>query len=173
VYGIVNTHRGYIDVQSRKGEGTSFSLYFPVQMRSFEPAREGMEGAEEAPGGKETILLIEDEEMLLNLVKELLESKGYEVLTATDGLQAMELYQQHRSRIQLVLTDIGLPKLSGWEVCRRINELDPSARVVVASGYLDPTVKSEMQNSSARDYIHKPYLPEDVLTHIRKVLDAP
>ena len=85
----------------------------------------------------------------------------------------MELYEQHRSEIALVLTDIGLPRLSGWEVCRRINQLDAKTKIVVASGYLDPQAKSELGNSAAKDFIHKPYLPEEVLTRIRGVLDAP
>ena len=172
VYGIVNTHRGHVEVESELGKGTTFRLFFPVQMRAFESPSISQDAMDEAPGGQETILVIEDEEMLLNLVKNLLESKGYEVLTAMDGAVAMDLYQEHQNRISLVLTDIGLPKLSGWEVCRQINELDPRAKVVVASGYLDPNVKSEMKSSSAKEFIHKPYLPDDVLKRIRKVLDS-
>ncbi len=172
VYGIINNHRGFIDVESAPNVGTTFHIYFPIQMRGFETIRIAESKLEEIPGGTETILVAEDEEILLDLVQRLLESKGYEVITATDGLQAMDLYEKHKDRISLVLTDIGLPRLNGWEVCKRIAEAKSGVKVVVASGYLDPQVKSEMSNSAASDFIHKPYLPEDILTRIRGVLDG-
>jgi two-component system cell cycle sensor histidine kinase/response regulator CckA len=173
VYGIVNTHKGYIEVESVPGHGTTFHMYFPVQMSRFEQPLTDDANIEEAPGGTETILVAEDEKSLLDLVQGLLQSKGYRVIPATDGQQAMELYEEHRGEIALVLTDIGLPRLSGWEVCRRITQLDARTKIVVASGYLDPQAKSELGSSAARDFIHKPYLPEEVLTRIRGVLDGP
>ena len=173
VYGIVNSHKGYIEVESSPGQGTTFHMYFPVQMRRFEQPLLADAKFEEAPGGSETILVAEDEKSLLDLVQGLLQSKGYRVIPAIDGQEAMDLYQEHRNEIALVLTDIGLPRLNGWEVCRRINQMDAGTKIVVASGYLDPQAKSELGNSAARDFIHKPYLPEEVLTRIRGVLDAP
>jgi two-component system cell cycle sensor histidine kinase/response regulator CckA len=173
VYGIVNSHKGFIEVESAPGTGTTFHLYFPVQMRRFEQPLLDDAKIEEAPGGNETILVAEDEKSLLDLVQGLLQSKGYRVIPASDGEEAMELYQEHRGEISLVLTDIGLPRLNGWEVCRRINQMDARTKIVVASGYLDPQAKSELGNSAARDFIHKPYLPDEVLTRIRGVLDAP
>ncbi|MBI2618547.1 MAG: PAS domain S-box protein [Ignavibacteriales bacterium] len=173
VYGIVNNHGGFIDVESKVGKGTTFHLYFPVQMRSLEPLRAGTGGAEDIPGGSETILVVEDEQMLQSLVKELLETHGYRVLTAHDGVEAVDTFSRLKDEIDLVLTDIGLPKLSGWDVCRRIIATKPEAKVILASGYIDPTVKSELKDSRAKEYIHKPYLPEDVLRRVRNVLDAP
>ncbi|MEX0602664.1 MAG: PAS domain S-box protein, partial [Bacteroidota bacterium] len=125
VYGIVNNHHGFIDLHSQMGAGTTFHMYFPVQMRTMDSLRLEEEELEDAPGGTETILLAEDEEMLLHMVQRLLESKGYRVLAAIDGEQAMTLFEQYRNDIALILTDIGLPKLSGWEVCRKIMESDP------------------------------------------------
>ncbi|MEX2115747.1 MAG: PAS domain S-box protein [Bacteroidota bacterium] len=172
VYGIVNNHHGFIDVESTLGKGTTFHLYFPIQMRSFEAMIQGKVVIEEVPGGTETILLVEDELMLLNLVKELLEGHGYKVLTAHDGAEAVDIYERLGTEIDLVLTDIGLPKLSGWDACRKILSLNPTAKVVVASGYIDPNVKSDLKNSMAKEFIHKPYLPEDVLKIVRSVLDT-
>jgi PAS domain S-box-containing protein len=172
VYGIVNNHHGFIDVESAIGKGTSFHLYFPVQMRTFEAMNQGKVDVEEIPGGKETILLVEDEQVLINLVKELLEGHGYKVLTALDGAEAVDTYERLGNEIDLVLTDIGLPKLSGWDACRRILARNPKAKVIVASGYIDPNVKSDLKDSMAKEFIHKPYLPEDVLRTVRTVLDS-
>lgn len=172
VYGIVNNHHGFIDLESTVGKGTTFHLYFPVQMRSFEVIQQGITAAEYVTGGTETILLVEDERMLQSLLKELLEGHGYKVFTAFDGAEAVDTYKRLASEIDLVLTDIGLPKLSGWDVCREILAMNARAKVIVASGYLDPNAKSDLRDSSARDFIHKPYLPEDVLKRIRTVLDA-
>lgn len=172
VYGIVNNHHGFIDLDSRLGKGTTFHLYFPIQMRSFEVMQQGIVDTGQVPGGTETILLVEDERMLLNLLKELLEGHGYKVLTARDGAEAVDTYKRLSKEIDLVLTDIGLPKQSGWDVCSEILLENPAAKVIVASGYLDPNSKSDLNDSKARDFIHKPYLPEDVLRRIRSVLDA-
>ncbi|MBI4418725.1 MAG: response regulator transcription factor, partial [Ignavibacteriales bacterium] len=97
---------------------------------------------------------------------------GYRVLTASDGAEAIDTYRRLKDEIDLVLTDIGLPKLSGWDVCRNILTANPHASVIVASGYIDPNQKSDLKDSGAKDFIHKPYLPEDVLQRIRAVLDA-
>ncbi|MEX1138427.1 MAG: PAS domain S-box protein [Bacteroidota bacterium] len=172
VYGIVNNHHGFIDIESAIGKGTTFHLYFPIQMRTFEAMQQGKVVVEEIPGGTETILLVEDEQMLLSLVKELLEGHGYKVLTAYDGAEAVDTYERLGKEIDLVLTDIGLPKLSGWDVCRRILARNPGAKVIVASGYIDPNVKSDLKDSLAKEFIHKPYLPEDVLRRVRNVLDS-
>ena len=171
VYGIVNSHHGFIEVLSKPGKGTTFHLYFPVQMHRFETLQEDLTAGGQIPGGEETIMIVEDELMLQALVKELLESHGYQVHTASDGAEAVELYQRVGSEIDLVLTDIGLPKLSGWDVCRKIMALNPKAKVLVASGYVDPSAKSDLKDSAAKGFIHKPYLPEDILKQIRDVLD--
>lgn len=171
VHGIVNAHRGFIDFDSEPGVGTSFHLYFPIQMRTFEKLEDSQVKIADTRGGKESVLIIEDEEMLSDLLRDLLNSKGYSVMTASDGLSGLELFQKNLQKIDLVITDVGLPRLNGWEVCRKISQINPKTKVVIASGYLDPQVKSELSVSTAKDFIHKPYLPEDVLTRIRKVLD--
>ena len=111
VFGIVEHHNGFIDVRSIPGEGTSFVLYFPITERAPEIGQRARKSIEEIPGGTETILVIEDEEMLKDLVKVSLVSKGYTVLTAEDGMQGVELYRSHQKEIAVVLSDVGLPLL--------------------------------------------------------------
>jgi CheY-like chemotaxis protein len=141
-------------------------------MRRFEPEHIVTGATEQIPGGTETILVVEDEQMLQALVRELLENHGYTVHTASDGAEAVEIYMKLHDRIDLVLTDIGLPKLSGWDVCRQVIARNPKAKVLVASGYIDPNAKSDLKDSAAKGFLHKPYLPEDILKQIRDVLDA-
>jgi two-component system cell cycle sensor histidine kinase/response regulator CckA len=129
-------------------------------------------GQGDVAGGNETILVVEDEEMLLDSVKQILEGKGYRVLTARDGIEASEVYGRFREDIDAVLMDIGLPKLGGWEVFLNLRAMNPKVKVILASGYLDPNMKSEMLKAGAKDFIPKPYVPEQILRRIRRVIDG-
>lgn len=171
VYGIVKDHKGSIDVESTLGKGTTFYLHLPVAQqtpRTIEALEE-----EEVPGGTETLLVVEDEETLLKLLKGFIEEKGYRVLTARDGSELIDVYNQHRNEIALVFTDMGLPIQGGWEAFLKIKELDPRAKVILASGYLDANAKSELLKQGAKDFIQKPYEPNEILWKIRQVLDQP
>ena len=172
VFGIVGNHNGFIDVQSQLGKGTTFTVYLPVPERTPEVSQPTRQAIEEIPGGTETILLIEDEEMLRELVKALLVSKGYTVLTAEDGMQGVEMYRSHQKEIAVVLSDLGLPLLSGQDVFRKIRELDPQAKVILASGFIDPETKAEMYKAGAKHFIQKPYSHDEVLQKIREVIDT-
>ncbi len=129
------------------------------------------QGSEEIPGGSETVLLVEDEELLLELVQSLLVSKGYTVLTARDGVAAVEMFKQHAERIALVLTDLGLPKLDGWQACRQMLAIKPELGVIVATGYLDAEERDGMALDGVQAFVHKPYLGSEILRQVRKVLD--
>lgn len=120
----------------------------------------------------ETILIVEDEEMLLDLLKSILEQKGYSVLTAKDGLEALEVYRSHQSEISLVLTDMGLPKLGGWEAFQQMKAVNSNVKAIFASGYLDPKLRSEMLSAGAKDFIQKPYVPNALLKRVREVIDS-
>lgn len=121
--------------------------------------------------GTETILVVEDEKSLLDLSYIMFQSKGYTVITAEDGIQAVELYKQHRKKISLVFTDIGLPGLNGKEVFTQIKKIDPDIKVIFTSGiFVD--IKDALIKDGAKDFIPKPYKYEDVLRKIRIVLDA-
>ncbi len=172
VFSIVGNHNGFIDVQSKLDEGTTFTIYLPISERTPEVSQPTRQAVEEIPGGTETILVIEDEEMLRNLVKAVLVSKGYTVLTAEDGMQGVEMYQSHQDQIAIVLSDVGLPALSGQDVLKRIREMNPKAKVILASGFIDPETKSEMYKAGLKNFIQKPYLPDEVLQKIREVIDT-
>ncbi len=172
VYGIVNAHHGFVDVESEQGKGTTFRLYFPIHAGLKEENKAGKPKDRVSPhGSSEAILVVEDEELLLNMVRVLLEENGYTVFTALDGKEALAVYELHRDEINLVLTDMGLPRLSGTEEFIRLKEINPDIKVILASGYLDVELKTEMLKAGARAFIQKPYVPEDVLKIIREVLD--
>jgi PAS domain S-box-containing protein len=171
VYGIVNAHRGFIDVRSASGEGSSFELYFPIPPSPLEAQAGEVEQKPELPGGKETVLLVEDEELLRELVESLLQGKGYTVLIAADGEEAVEIFRAHQREVNLVLTDLGLPKVDGWSACKRMKALNPNVRIIVASGYLDPEAKQEMVNGGVHEFVHKPYLATELTSKVRDVLD--
>ena len=124
-------------------------------------------------GGTETILVVEDEEMLRDLVTTLLNQNGYKVLTAADGLQAVEVYTRHREEIALVIADIGLPKLNGTEALLRIKEINSAVKTILVSGYLDPEFMNNLQKTGANDFIQKPYVPSEICSRVRKALDTP
>jgi CheY-like chemotaxis protein len=123
--------------------------------------------------GTATLLIVEDEELLMELLRSLLESEGYTVLTAQDGETAVALYKQHQDRIALVLTDLGLPKLSGWETFRTILGMNPQVKVIVATGYLEPLAREEMAHAGADDFVQKPYSASEIVRKVREVLALP
>ncbi|HEY5615871.1 MAG TPA: response regulator [Bacteroidota bacterium] len=117
-----------------------------------------------------TILVVEDDEMLRDLVIGVLEENGYSVLTAVDGLMAVDQYRLHQQRISLVLSDMGLPKLGGWEAFLRMKEINPDVKTIMASGYFDPKMREEMMRAGALDFVQKPYVMNEVLQKIRDAL---
>ncbi|MGA9365357.1 MAG: PAS domain S-box protein [Bacteroidota bacterium] len=173
VYGIVKNHYGFIDAESETNRGTTFHLYFPVQPRGIElgATKESLEA--EVPRGSETIFVVEDEEMMLEMLKTTLKSKGYNVLKARDGVSAVRTYRHQREKIDLVVMDLGLPERGGWEAFQKMKGINPEVKVILVSGYIDPNLKSELLNSGVKDFVQKPYKPEHILKEIRKVLDAP
>jgi two-component system cell cycle sensor histidine kinase/response regulator CckA len=124
------------------------------------------------PAGQHTILVVEDEELLLDLLKEVLEGEGFRVLTATDGRQAIEIYRNEKQNVSLVLSDMGLPGMGGWEVLRQLQEINPGVKVIVSSGFMDSKVRQDMIQSGAKDFIQKPYIPDKVIRQIRDSIAA-
>jgi two-component system, cell cycle sensor histidine kinase and response regulator CckA len=173
VYGIVQSHGGFVDVDSRINEGTRFTLYIPASARHAGELAGGTQPAQESLHGTETILLIEDEEPLLYLMKVFLENNGYTVLAATDGKTGVDLFMKHRNHIALVLSDVGLPVLGGIAVVQKIRELNAHAPVLLASGYLTAHQLSEIKALGIEHVIPKPYEPQTVLSKIRELLNTP
>jgi CheY-like chemotaxis protein len=170
VFGIMESHKGYIAVDSEPGKGTTFYLYFPVpESQDIEQAN--AETQKEIPGGDETILVVEDEEAIRELLKIFLQLAGYTVLIAVDGREAIEVYDKHWEDIDLVLADNGLPKLSGYDIFRKMKSKNSKLKFILASGSVEPERISEILRDGARDFIEKPYTVFKVLRAVRSVLD--
>jgi len=118
---------------------------------------------------RKTVLIVEDEDVLLELLRGMLEANGFDVVVAMDGVEAVRLYRERRSGIDVVLTDMGLPALGGWEVLEEVLKMNPSAKVICASGFLDSSIREEMIAAGAVEFIQKPYSYEGLVTLIRKL----
>ncbi len=171
VYGVMQSHRGFVDVESAPGHGTTFRLFFPIPIANEQTTNVSSAIESYQVGGTETILFVEDEELLLESVGQILESKGYRVYTAQDGKEAVKIYTQRAKEIDLVLTDLGLPGITGKEEFKKLKEVNPDVKVILASGFFEPNIKSELLKAGAKAIIQKPYVPDDILRIIRAVLD--
>lgn len=120
-----------------------------------------------ADGANHTILVVEDEHLVRRLLGRVLAQPGTEVLMAADGAEALEIYQLRESEISVVLLDLGLPKISGWDVFNTMKQKNPAVRVVVSSGYVEPELKNRFQGAGVTSFIDKPY----VLGHLAKVVE--
>jgi PAS domain S-box-containing protein len=169
VYGVVNNHRGFVQVESEPGAGTSFIVYLPVKHLAAEQVGGDRTGVprQDIP---QTILLVEDEEMLRELGVSILESEGFRVLAAKDGVEAVALFETHCDEIGLVVCDLGLPRLGGREAFLKMKESRPGVRAIVASGYLEPAIRSEMLKAGVIDTIQKPYDFNDLIAKIRSII---
>jgi PAS domain S-box-containing protein len=170
VYGIVKGHGGHINCSSRVGEGTVFDLYFPVLQ--MEVSRLPEERPEEAiPRGSEAILLVDDEESLLDIGKEMLKRHGYHVLTANSGEKAIEAYDREGKTVDLVILDLNMPGMGGLKCLAALRDMNPGARVIIASGYLADDQLRESVRFGASAFVAKPYKLEDLLRAVREMLD--
>jgi signal transduction histidine kinase/ActR/RegA family two-component response regulator len=169
VYGVINNHRGFVQVESDPGAGTSFIIYLPVKHVASEQLGPDRTGAprQNIP---QTILLVEDEDMLRELGVSILESEGFRVLEAKDGVEAVAIFETHSDEIGLVVCDLGLPRLGGREAFLKMKENRPGVRAIVASGYLEPAIRSEMLKAGVIDTIQKPYDFHDLLAKIRSII---
>ena len=166
VYGIVKSHDGFIDVESETERGTTFRLYFPIALshkNSVDEIPKKELSVPKSASGGETILVIEDEEKVVYLLRKTLLRHGYKVLVALDGEQAIDLYQRHKQNVGAVLLDIGLPRTGGWDVILKLKEQNPNVKLIVTSGYIEPELKSRMQCAGVEGFIEKPYSPDDVI----------
>jgi PAS domain S-box-containing protein len=169
VYGIVQNHSGVITCASEPGQGTTFDIYLPVG--SHEELQPQVEKDAEPAGGRETILLVDDEDFLRSLGEQVLGLYGYVVLTAADADEAIAIFEQGHERIDLVILDLIMPGKSGYQCMERLVEINPRARIIVASGYVEMEGWGSEQLSHARFIVRKPYEMRDLLRLIRKALD--
>ena len=169
VFGIVEQHGGSIWVYSEPGHGTTFKVYLP---RSELPAASARPGAARAPGGHETILLVEDEAQVRAIAQTILRRCGYRVLVAQSAAEALCLCQGHEP-IDLLLTDLVMPQMSGAELARRLAVERPAMKMLCMSGYTDDAILRHGLVDSALAFLQKPFTSETLSTKVREVLGAP
>jgi PAS domain S-box-containing protein len=170
VYGIVKQSGGSILVDSEIGRGTSFKIYLPQVDESAEDYKPAAD-SEKVFQGTETVLLAEDDEIVRNLIREVLESCGYQVLEATTGSMAFFICRHHREPIHLLLTDVIMPEMGGRELKNRLSELHPEMKVLFMSGYTDDAIVQDGVPNSDIPFIEKPFAPNELLIKVREVLD--
>jgi two-component system, cell cycle sensor histidine kinase and response regulator CckA len=171
VYGIIQQHSGIVKVRSVAGKGTVFDVFLPVtdEVPRFDlPAK-----AAPATGGSETILLVEDEPALLLLAATILQRFGYKVLTAVTGGEALNIWNQEKERIGLLVTDMVMPgKISGKTLGLQLSREKPALRVVYTSGYSDELGDQDFVRVSRGSFLPKPYTPEQLVRAVRETLDG-
>jgi two-component system, cell cycle sensor histidine kinase and response regulator CckA len=171
VYGIVKQSGGHVRVNSTLGQGTSFHVYLPRTDRTYE-ARPSMVTPAAVRGGIETILLVEDEEQVRNVARQILRKQGYTVLEAQNGGEAFLLCEQFTANIDLVLTDVVMPRMSGRQLAARLALLRPGMKVLYMSGYTGDTMVHHGVLDTAIDFLQKPIMPDELARKVRQVLDG-
>jgi len=172
VYGIVKQNRGFIWAYSEAGLGTVFKIYLPCIADRKPSAETDSIEREKTSGGTETLLLVEDEPAVRRAATEFLRLQGYHVLEAKDGLEALSVAQQHDAKIDLLVTDVVMPNLSGGELARKLAELKPDAHFLFVSGYAGKTLLDHHVVDLETNFLQKPYSLTELSRKIRHALDA-
>lgn len=172
VYGIVKQHHGWIEVQSKVGLGTTFKVFFPVAGETSHLPTGSTPESETVKGGRETILLVEDEKDLLELLREVLQQYQYRILTASSGTEALLIWDEHNGQIDLLLTDMIMPGgMTGDELAVELKRRKPDLKTIYASGYTSAFVGRDFGRDDIA-FLAKPYQPHQVAQLIRDTLDA-
>jgi two-component system cell cycle sensor histidine kinase/response regulator CckA len=167
VYGIIRSHGGYIDVESKKGLGATFSVYLPASRKKIFKDVESAQRVSETSG---TVLLIDDEEVILEVGKDLLKAMGYRLLTARNGKEAVEVYRKNRDDIDIVVLDMIMPIMGGGEAYDRMKEINPDIKVLLSSGYSVDGGATEILERGCDGFIQKPFKMQQLSQAIQEVL---
>ncbi|MCX5845658.1 MAG: PAS domain S-box protein [Deltaproteobacteria bacterium] len=168
VYGIIKGHKGIINVYSEKGQGTTFNLYLPASEKEVIRERKV---SDTFLTGKETVLIIDDEEMILAVTREMLESLGYKVHTAGRGREAINAYSAKQEEIDLVILDMIMPEMGGGETFDHLKEINPDIKVILSSGYALNGQANKIMERGCRAFIQKPFTVMSLSQRVREVLD--
>jgi len=170
-YGIIKQHQGWIEVESTVGKGTTFRIYFPVMAGAATEKKSGPMTTT-LPRGTETILVVEDELIVRLTVCNLLQRFGYTVLPAESGAEALKVWQKHKDRIQLLLTDIVMPgNMPGYELARQLLAEKPQLKIIYTSGYSEDLADKRVTLMEGVNFLQKPYAPQQLAEALRKTLD--
>ena len=169
VYGIVKSHGGYIDAESEIGRGTAFSIYLPA---SDSPIAPSGPKPRQVPKGEGTILLIDDEPLVLDVGAKMLRSLGYEVISASSGKQAIDIYKEQSEKIDLILLDMVMPDMGGSVSFDLLNKINPQAKVILSSGYSIDGKATEIMSRGCKGFIQKPYTIEQLSQKVQSVLSG-
>jgi PAS domain S-box-containing protein len=172
VYGIVKQHKGWIELESMVGEGTTFRVYLPA-IKDMGPKREETASREAPRQGSETILVVEDEEPVRVLVSGILSGSGYRVLNAATGPEALEVWRHHKQDIALLLTDIVMPEgMTGRDLAEKLQAEKPGLKAIFTSGYSSDIVGKDFILQEGVNFLQKPYPPQNLTQAVRKCLDG-
>lgn len=172
VYGIIKNHNGFINVYSEKGQGTTFNIYLPASSKKNTHDKDkGVDRDNLIPKGAETILLVDDEPMILTVGSELLKTLGYTILTAQDGSSAIDLYKNSKDNIDLVILDMVMPEMSGGELFDELKKINPQVKVLLSSGYSLNGQASRIIKRGCVGFIQKPFTIRDIASQLRKIID--
>jgi PAS domain S-box-containing protein len=172
VYGIVRNHGGFIEVHSEMGSGTTFTLYLPASEKKVEE-RETETNGREIQHGRGTVLVVDDEEMIVEVDKRMLEKLGYRVLAARSGPEALDLFEKNKGDIDLVILDMVMPGMGGGETFERMKEMDGDVVVLLSSGYSMDEQAKEILARGCAGFIQKPFSIEDLSHKVRGALHGP
>ncbi|HUU42110.1 MAG TPA: response regulator [Desulfatiglandales bacterium] len=168
VYGIIKNHGGMINVYSEKGEGTTFTIHLPASKKRVIKEKE-ITG--EVLMGKETVLLVDDEDMIIDVGEKILKKLGYDVITARSGKEAIELYKKNPDNIHMVVMDMIMPAMGGGETCDRLKKINPNLKVLLSSGYSINGRAREILDRCCNGFIQKPFNIRELSQEIRRILD--
>ncbi|MCP4577665.1 MAG: response regulator [Deltaproteobacteria bacterium] len=170
VYGIIKNHGGFINVYSEMGHGATFNIYLPATGAKGKAERAERKGEDEIIRGKETILFLDDEDMILEVAKEVLEHLGYKVLTAGSGKEAVKIFDDNKDQIDIVLLDMIMPDMSGGDVYDRMKDISPEVKALLSSGYSISGQATEIMDRGCNGFIQKPFKMKELSQKLREIL---